>query len=533
MSTPQVEQLGQAIRGVRPREMGALPLVHPILSDLQVRPITNALVPSQADIDLGRVVVLLTLNRLLAPQPLYHVKDWLAESVLPRILDIKPEQAYDNRLGRALDRLYPHLGELWARLVSRAIQVYDLDLSVLHWDITSIYFEGAYTDSELATYGYSRDNRPDTKQLNLEVDVTHDGYVPILYQALPGKTADITRPLPHLHALLRFLARPELADRHLRPMLVSDCKMITAEAVLACHRHDLFYLGPLANGTATESLLRSVSSKELVDHSLAYRPRRIKMDDPRFVPYQGVWRPFTFEHGGQKVTDRALVVWSAGKQRLDEQKRKTYLKRLLSKLADIQQKLNTRRYKKRVYVEQRLIAIQQRNPAKGLVDIHLSGEDGALALTFRINRHKLAEAQALEGRYALATNANHVDADTALTLFKGQDGAEKRFRVVKGPLLVRPLFVRTDRRIEGLIFITLLALLVQAILERACRQRGLKVTARRLFQEFASLQAVDLIWADGSIQRHVSELSPFQTQVMRALDWPIPETYARLTPVEH
>jgi transposase len=52
-----------------------------------------------------------------------------------------------------------------------------LDLNVLHWDITSIYFEGAYTDSELAAYGYSRDHRPDTKQVNLEVDVSHDGYV--------------------------------------------------------------------------------------------------------------------------------------------------------------------------------------------------------------------------------------------------------------------------------------------------------------------------------------------------------------------
>jgi len=103
----------------------------------------NDLVPSQADIDMGREMVLLTLNRLLAPQPLYHVADWLADTVLPQVLDITPEKVYDNRLGRTLDRLYPHLGELWVRLASRAIQVYGVDLSVRHWDITSIYFEGA------------------------------------------------------------------------------------------------------------------------------------------------------------------------------------------------------------------------------------------------------------------------------------------------------------------------------------------------------------------------------------------------------
>ena len=530
MHVSQAEELGQAIMSLRPRQIGALPLVYPILADLGVRQVPNELVPSQADIDMGRVVMLLTLNRLLAPQPLYHVQDWLAETVLPQVLAIAPEKVYDNRLGRALDRLYPHLGELWARLASRAIQTYDLDLNVLHWDITSIYFEGAYTDSELAVYGYSRDHRPDTKQVNLEVDVTHDGYVPILYHTLPGNTADITRPLPHLRALLRFFARPELADRCLRPILVNDCKMVTPEAVFACHHHDLFYLGALPNGKATAAVLKSVTAEELAAHPLAYRPQRVKADDPNFVPYQGVWRPFTFEHEGERVTDRVLVLWSVGKQRLDERKRKTALKRLLNKLADIQKKLNTRRYKKGVYVEQRLLAIQEGNPAKGLVDIQLSGEDEALRLAFRINRQRLAEAQALDGRYGLATNAHHLGASEALTLFKGQDGVEKRIGVVKGPLLVRPLFVRTDRRIEGLVFITLLALLVRAILERACRQRGLPVTADELFRGFASLQAVDLRWADGGLQRRASEMTPFQAEVLNTLGWPTPEVYACLTP---
>jgi transposase len=269
----------------------------------------------------------------------------------------------------------------------------------------------------------------------------------------------------------------------------------------------------------------------LAAHPLTYRPRRIKADDPNFVPYQGVWRNFTFEHEGQKVTDRALIVWNAGKERLDEKKRKTYLKRLLNKLADIQKKLNTRRYKKRRYVEQRLVAVQQGNLCKSLVDIDLQGEDGDLELTFHINRQKLAEAGVLDGRYALATNADHLDADTVLTLFKGQDGVEKRFRAVKGPLLVHPLFVRTDRRIEGLVFITLLALLVRTILERACRQRGSTVTADRLLQKFASLQAVDLTWADGSRQRQASEMTDFQAQVLSALGRQSPEIYARLTPL--
>ena len=100
MDTSQAQQLGQAITAVRPRQMGALPVVFPILAELQVRQITNELVSSEADIDLGGLVILLTLNRLLAPRPLYHVQAWLAETVLPQVLDIAPEKVYDNRLGR-------------------------------------------------------------------------------------------------------------------------------------------------------------------------------------------------------------------------------------------------------------------------------------------------------------------------------------------------------------------------------------------------------------------------------------------------
>jgi transposase len=528
MHTAQAKQFGQAIRGLQPRQMGALPLIQPILTDLQVRETVNRLLPSQADVDLGQVVVLLVLNRLLAPQPLYEIQDWLSGTVLPEVLNIAVQQAYDNRLGRTLDRLYPQLGELWQRLVSRAIEVYDLDLTVLHWDLTSIYFEGAYADSQLATYGYSRDQRPDAKQINLEVDVTHEGLVPVLYRVLAGNTADITRPLPHLEALLHFLGRPELAERHLRPLLISDCKMLTAEAVLTYHRHGLSYLGPLPDSTAVTAVLRSVPAAELAEHVLAYRPQRVQTTDTAFVPYQGVWRTFTFEHAGEQVTDRVLVVWSAGKERLDQEKRKTYLKRLLNGLAAVQKKLNTRRYKQRAYVEQRIATLQRGNPMHRLVDVNLGGEDESLSLHFALNREHLAEAQALDGRYALATNGEHLSAEQTLTLFKGQDGVEKRFRTMKGPLVVHPLFVRTDHRIEGLVFVTLLALLVRAILERLCRQHGLALTADRLFQRFANLQAVDVTWADGSLQRRAAQMSEFQAQALSALGWPLPETYAHL-----
>jgi transposase len=516
----------RGIRRLQTRQIGALPLVEPILTALAVRQTVNDLVSSEADVDLGQSVVLLVLNRLLAPRPLDGIQDWLAGTVLPEVLGVRVRQAYDNRFGRALDRLHPQLGELWRRIVSRAIQVYELDLTALHWDLTSIYFEGAYVESRLAAYGYSRDQRPDTKQINLEVAVTHEGAVPLLYQVLTGNTADISRSLPHVTALRSFLARPELAERHLRPLLISDCKLITPESVWACHEAHLYYLAPLADNTASEAALRSVTAAELAAQPLAYRPQRARPAD--WIPCQGVWRPFTFATSHGPITDRVLVVWSAGKERLDIQKRKAGLKRWLNHLAHIQRHLNTRRYKQRAYVEQRLASGRTGNPYHRLVDVALTGEDGALTLTFAINRSQLAAAQQLDGRYGLVTNAAHLDADQALTLYKGQDRVEKRFRTIKGPLLVHPLFVHRDERIEGLVWVSLLALLVRALLERQAQQHGLAATADRLCDRLATVQAVDITWADGQVERRLAELTPDQAALLCTLGCPQPTVYTQL-----
>jgi transposase len=102
-----------------------------------------------------------------------------------------------------------------------------------------------------------------------------------------------------------------------------------------------------------------------------------------------------------------------------------------------------------------------------------TAEEGRLGLNFHINPEKLAAAQALEGKYVLATNADHLSAHDMLRLYKGQDKVEKANRTVKGPLQVRPVFLRTDERIEGLVLCTMLALLVRAILALPCRRVGL------------------------------------------------------------
>jgi transposase len=526
MTSPNwAEQMGQALASSEPRQVGAIPVVYPLLEALGVRQTINGLGMNGAEIDLGRAVEVLTLNRLLAPQPLSHVGEWVEQSVVARMFGLEVSQLYDQRFGRALDDLQPILAEAWLQLVSRAVRQEKIDIGVLHWDTTSVYLEGEYEASDLAAYGHSKEGRSDHKQVKIGLNVTSQEQMPLLYWLLAGNRADITTPVPNLSHIATFLERPECAALAVRPLMVGDCKMITPAAVAAAYRLHLYYLGPWEADNTVKDVIRSVSEQEWANSELDYRPQRHFPPDSPFIPYRGVWRPFPVEYEGQTYQDRALVVWTAGKQRLDEDKRKHYLKRLLNRLAEIKKMLNTRRYASHEYTAHQIALAKRGNPAKGLVQTELTGEDGQLNLSFAIDRAALAGAQALDGKYLLGTNAPDLSANQVLTLFKAQDGVEKSNRTLKGPLSVRPLYLQSDQRIESLIFIILLALLVRVLLQIRCQRAGLSLSTDRVLAAFAPLTATELTFVDGSCLCQLGTLTPFQRQVLATLQFPAPSRY--------
>ena len=82
--------------------------------------------------------------------------------------------------------------------------------------------------------------------------------------------------------------------------------------------------------------------------------------------------------------------WAAfSEARLDAERRQTYLDRLTNRLTQIQGMLNTRRYKRRDYTWAQIEKARGGNPAKRLVEVELTGEEGHLKLTSGLNQEKL------------------------------------------------------------------------------------------------------------------------------------------------
>ena len=126
------------------RHLGALPVLCALLDVLQVRPIINRHCPTAAQVDHGMVALVLILNRLMAPRPLYQVADWVAQTALVYVWGIPASKFNDDRLGRTLDAIQEHARDIWQDIVHHALLRFDIDLSIIFYDLTAFVVHGAY-----------------------------------------------------------------------------------------------------------------------------------------------------------------------------------------------------------------------------------------------------------------------------------------------------------------------------------------------------------------------------------------------------
>src|SRR5260370_3265818 len=116
---------------------------------------------------------------------LHIAEDWYRQAGLEDLIGVRASQVNDDRLYGAVDRLLPHKGALEQHLRGRLGELFALDYDLLLYDVTSAYLEGDAAANPLAKRGYSRDHRPDCKQVNIALVVTREG-IPVGYDLFAG-----------------------------------------------------------------------------------------------------------------------------------------------------------------------------------------------------------------------------------------------------------------------------------------------------------------------------------------------------------
>src|SRR6202047_4755980 len=138
----------------------------------------------------SKMAAVLVAARLCEPSSELHIaEDWYRRTALSDLLQLGDEEVNKDRLYRGLDHLLAYKNELEAHLSQRCGELFAVQNEVLLYDVTSTYFEGQAESNPQARRGYSRDHRPDCKQVCIALVVTFDGF-PLGYEVFAGNTHD-------------------------------------------------------------------------------------------------------------------------------------------------------------------------------------------------------------------------------------------------------------------------------------------------------------------------------------------------------
>jgi len=528
-----------ALSHFQTQRVGALPVLTEFFHRLRLGRIVQAIVPWKGDVPLGDLVEILVANRLLEPKPLYKVGSWATKATLANFYNLAEKMLHDDCIGRALERLAEHGDSVQAALTLRAIEAFGLDVRQVHYDMSTIELYGAYEDYDQGVtdptvprpaYGHTKSGRKNLKQIQFGINVVKDGAVPISHRVFDGNTPETPTHLENLKHLSRLLPKTEL-------LYLADSKLDSKENFLAVVAGKGKFLGGGAFTEAMQRLYLSVRDRlkplDYCPRSQAERPIE-KRDKYRGVEVcqelKGIvnGRPLRCKY-------RVLFIWSEDKARQEAATRQRHITKIKDVFVKTAKNLNKYKLKTKPDVTRRLEAARSRY-AEGQCFVYEVGEapDGRLTLAWHIDTAAVARREDLEGVFVLKTNlaVKTHSLEEVLRTHKDQIQVERRIGNLKGPLAATPMFLKNPKRMKGLLYILVWALMVLSLLERQVRKQlkgkpmyGLypehrpskAPTGVRLIEAFEYLCIV-LVTANGQTTRHLGELDDTQREILSLLD---------------
>lgn len=410
----------------------------------------------------SKVLQVLVVNRLIAPGSEWSIhRHWFSNSAMDQLVVEDFVLAEKNRLYRCLDRLLPHQAALFSHLQERWRDLFSARFDVLLYDLTSTYFEGEMEDYDQAKHGYSRDGRPDCRQVVIALVVTPDGF-PMAYEVMAGNTSDKT-------TLKGFLEKIETQYGKANRVWVMD------------------------RGIPTEEILSQMRASDTPVYYLVGTPRgRLNKLEKAFLnlPWEKIRDSVDVKllsHEGELY----VLAKSRGRQAKEQAMRCRRLKKLWKTL----QKLKEHTPHRDDLLLRLGAARKEAGRAYGLVTIHLPKEgltETEDSFSFSLNKEKLRQIRRREGRYLLRSNLTEENPAILWERYIQLTEIEAAFKCLKSDLAIRPIYHQLANRIEAHILVAFLAYCLMVTLKKRLEARAPGLTPRAVLDKLSTIKMIDV-----------------------------------------
>ena len=416
------------------------------------------------------MAAVLVLARLCEPASELHIaEDWYRRTALEDLLGVPCEQVNDDRLYRALDRLLPHKLAIERHLKERLGALFALDYDLLLYDVTSTYFEGLAAHNPLAQRGYSRDHRPDCKQVCIALVVTREG-MPLGYEVFAGNRVDVT-------TVQDIVGTMEARYGSAQRIWVMDRGMTSTKNLAWLKKTGRRYL----IGTSRGEIKRW--SRELAEARDWHAVR------------EGIEARLC---AGPEGNETFLLCRSAERREKEQAMHARFAARIEQGLTKLAHRLehSRRRIDRETIGRQigRLLARTSRAAGRYRIQVHEDPSAHAgVRLEWSVRSEWDESARTTEGCYVLRTNVTDWTPEALWRTYVQLTEAEAAFRIHKGELSLRPIWHQKADRVQAHILVCFLAYVLWKTLEQWQQRAGLGHSPRTLLDELGRIQSTDVV----------------------------------------
>ncbi|HEV8305089.1 MAG TPA: IS1634 family transposase [Gemmatimonadales bacterium] len=395
---------------------------------------------------------------------------------------------------RTLDQLAARRAAIETELYLRLRDLFSLKVDCVFYDLTSTYFEG-HGPPLLGAHGHSRDGKPRNRQVLVGL-VLVDGW-PLTHHVFAGNWRDAKTVPAVLDDLeTRFGLR--------RVVFVGDRGMVTSANLARVREHKHGYVVGLQR-RRREAVYRYIerATGPWLDCPVG-RAARERAE----VPTTQVQEVPSDEPGV-----RVFVARSEERLAYERAQRLTAMERVRKQLAALEQRVTTGKLTAPAKIGAAAARILTRSHGHRYYDWEY--RDGR----FRFFEHpvNLKREEAYEGKYVIQTEEPQLTAVEAVTIYKELSEVERAFANLKDIIEMRPIFHRTDARVQAHIFVAALAFLLHRAIEKKLKAAGLDLSSTEALQALRSVRVVDFTVAAREHKRSVTRGTDRAARILAAL----------------
>ena len=477
----------KGVRWERPRDFGAVyagwALWKRLNLDRFYQRTIDAPVTRTAEVPWSAVAAILAINRLCAPRSeLFIDEQWYKQTALDDITGVPEPKVHKDRLYACLDKLIGKKTELEQHLKARWGELFQATYDVLLYDLTSTYFEGEALGNRQARRGYSRDHRPDCKQVVVALIVSEEGF-PFAFEVMDGNRRDVTTLEDMLQAI-------ETRYGVARRIWVFDRGVVSEANLKLLRKRKMPYVCGTPRSalrTFEQELTSRQDWEQVKDDVEIHKVRRVSQDE-------------TY-----------LLVRSRGRRLKENAMRTLQMKRLEKSLQGLAQQVKKGRLRDEKKIHFKAGQILGHYPSvASLYEIDVkTGPKKRLRLDWSRRIEKLRWKEITAGTYLIRTNLCDVELDKLWQIYMQLTEAEAAFRAIKSELLIRPVWHQKKERVQAHILVAFLGYALWVTLKHSLKgtaplhEYDYDVTPWKALKTLARIKSGDIILPaiDGRILR--------------------------------